>query len=203
MRVLFAVWMGGVVVLGGAVAHAQERGQLGLTMGYPTAIGVVWHATDGVGLRADVNVQKTSSELEAGLIGSAGDVDTNSFGFGVAGLFYLGKRDNVSTYFSPRLGYTRTTSSQEVDQIVIPVIPVDLFPLPLPIPREIRNESSGFSMSGSFGAQYAPTRRFSVFGEVGVNYATQHSESSSFAAAEAEGSTFGIRSVVGVILYFN
>jgi hypothetical protein len=201
MRAILAAWIGGAIVSGGAFAHAQEPGQLGLTMGYPTAIGAVWHATDRVGIRVEANFQTTSSELEVGLLGADREVETNSFGVNVAGLFYLGQRDNVSTYFSPRVGYSKSTLEQERPGTII--IPVQLGPFPLPMPEEIRTELSGFSVAGSFGAQYAPTRRFSVFGELGLSYSSQRAESSSFTATETEGSTFGVRSAVGVVLYFN
>jgi hypothetical protein len=172
-------------------------------MGYPAAIGVLWHASDRLGIRAEATFQTSSSEVESGPSRSDREVENTSFAVGVAGLFYLGRSDNVSTYFSPRLAYTRSTSEIEGPEVF--VVP-QLFPVPIglaPIPLELRTESSGYSVGGSFGAQYSPNRRFSIFGELGLNYATLNSESSSFTASETEGSTFGVRSAVGVVLYFN
>ena len=201
MRRWVVVGFCAAVLLGAAPASAQERGQFGLTMGYPAAIGVLWHASDRVGIRAEATFQTSSSEVESGPLRSDRDIESTSFGVGVAGLFYLGRSDNVSTYFSPRLAYSRSTSELEgPDVFLVP----QLFPMPIaPIPLERRTESSGYSAGGAFGAQYSPNRRFSIFGELGLNYATLNSESSSFAAAETEGSTFGVRSAVGIILYFN
>ena len=54
MRVGLVAWIGATVVLtGGSNAVAQERGQFGLTTGYPAAIGVVWHVTDRFGIRGN------------------------------------------------------------------------------------------------------------------------------------------------------
>ena len=203
MQRCVAVGFCAAILIGGATASAQERGQIGLTTGYPAAIGVLWHASDRVGIRAEATFQTSSSELESGPLRSDRDVETTSFGIGVAGLFYLDRSDNVSTYFSPRLAYTSSTSEVEgPDVFLVP----QLFPVPVglsPIPLELRTESSGYSVSGSLGAQYSPNRRLSVFGELGLNYATLNSESSSFTSSETEGSTFGVRTAVGIVLYFN
>ena len=191
------------ILVVGSTARAQERGQLGLTMGYPAAIGVLWHASDRLGIRAEATFQTSSTELESGPLRSDRDVESTSFGVGFAGLFYLGRSDNVSTYFSPRLAYTRSTSETEGPEVFL--VP-QLFPVPVdlsPISLELRTESSGYSVGGSFGAQYSPNRRFSVFGELGLNYTTLNSESASFIPSETEGSSFGVRSAVGIILYLN
>jgi hypothetical protein len=201
MRVGLVAWMGAaVVLLGGSNAVAQEPGQFGLTMGYPAAIGVVWHATDRVGIKGEVNFVLSSSEIDASPLLSGRETHTDSFGVGIAGLFYVSRNDNVSTYFSPRFAYAKITSESEGPDFSIS-LPV---PLPIPIPSlDIRSESSSYSFAGSFGAQYSPNRRFGVFGELGLNYASQQTESSPFSLSEIEGSAFGVRSAVGVILYFN
>jgi hypothetical protein len=207
MRRSAPLMLAGIVMLG-SQASAQEPGQIGLTMGYPTAVGIVWHATERLGIRLETTFVNSSSELEPGPLQSDREVEGKSFGFGVAGLFYLGRTDNVSTYFSPRYAYSRASSELEgSDGLVLPAELVRLLPPGLPIvpflPREIRTESTSHAVSGSFGAQYSPTRRFSIFGEVGLNHVSSEEESSSFLSSEMEGSTFGIRSAVGVILYFN
>lgn len=200
MRFGRAAWMGAaVVVLAGSNAIAQERGQVGLTMGYPTAIGVVLHATDRVGIKGEFSFAISSSEIEATGLLSGRETHTDTLGVNVAGLFYVSRNDDVSTYFSPRFAYARaTTESEGPDFILLPE------PIPIPIPSlDIRSESSSYSFAGSFGAQYSPNRRFSVFGEVGLNYSSQESESSPSSLSAIEGSSFGVRSAVGVVLYFN
>ena len=198
MRGGLATWFCAAVVLGSSNASAQESGQFGLTMGYPSAIGVAWHATSRVGIRADVNFLNSSSELEAGPLLGDRETDSNSFGVGFAGLFYIARNDNVSTYFSPRFTYSRATSEIEGPDVLFLSIP-EGFPA---IDLDVRSESTSYTIAGSFGAQYSPIRRFSVFGELGLNYASQRSEISR-TFAESEGSAFGVRSAVGVVLYFN
>ena len=146
MRFGRAAWMSAaVVVLAGPDVIAQERGQVGLTMGYPTAIGVVWHATDRVGIKGEFSFALSSSEIEATGLLSARETDTDTFGVNVAGLFYVSRNDNVSTYFSPRFAYTKiTTESEGPDFSTLPVS------VPLPT-LEIRAESSRYSFAGSFG----------------------------------------------------
>jgi hypothetical protein len=182
-------------------ASAQERGQFGVTTGYPAAVGVVWHATERIGIKADVNFSLVSSEIDARPFLPERETTTNSIGFGVSGLFYGGRSDNVSLYFSPRFAYATTTSEIEGDVIAFSVV----LPIQIPIPTpslDLRTESSSYSVAGSFGAQYSPIRRFSVFGELGLNYTSQHSESPSV-LSETDGSAFGVRSAIGIVLYFN
>lgn len=181
-------------MLASSNAEAQERGQFGLVMGYPTAIGVAWHATDRVGIKAETTFSVSSSDLGTGLLS---DLKNRSFGIAVSGLFYADRTDNVSLYVSPRFGYVKSVSELEGESSV--EVPPGIA---LPV-LDLRTESSSYSFGGSFGAQYSPIRRFSVFGEVGLNYASQHSESSANSSVDSDGSTFGVRSAVGVVLYFN
>jgi hypothetical protein len=196
VRFGLAGWMCAAAVLVSASAGAQERGQVGLVIGYPTAIGVAWHPTDRIGIKGEASFAISSSEVETGPFSSDRESSTNSFGFGISGLFYVGRTDNVSTYFSPRFAYTTTTSEVEGPEVIT-------FP---EVPRQtadLRSESSIYSFAGSFGAQYSPNRRFSIFGELGLNYLSHTTKSSAFSSAETEGSVFGVRSAAGVILYFN
>jgi hypothetical protein len=201
MRVGLVAWMGAaVVLLGGSNAVAQERGQFGLTTGYPAAIGVLWHATDRVGIKGEFTFALSSSEIDVSPLLAGRETHTDSFGIGIAGLLYVSRNDNVSTYFSPRFAYARATSESERPDFSI-TLPE---PLPFPLPSlDIRSKSSSYSFAGSFGAQYSPNRRFSVFGELGLNYSSQQTELSPSSLSETEGSVFGVRSAVGVILYFN
>ena len=199
MRVpLVALTSAAVILLGASKTVAQERGQVGLTMGYPTEIGVVWHLAERVGIKGGINFAVGSSKIDAGAILPERETHTDSFGFSLAAQWYFSRKDNVSTYFSPRFAYSRLTSELEGDSItllagLIPSASLDL-----------RSESSSYSFAGSLGAQYAPNRRFSVFGELGLGYSSGTITSSpSSSVAESESSTFGVRSAVGIILYFN
>jgi hypothetical protein len=186
-RIGLAGLMGAGIMLGSSTASAQEGGQFGLVMGYPTSVGVAWHATDRVAIKAEATFSVTSSELDGGPFLPERDLSSSSFGIGIAGLFYAGRTDNVSLYFSPRFGYGKATSELEDGTF----------------DSGLRSEMSTYLFGGSFGVQYSPNRRVSLFGELGLNYATQDLESSTLSSAVSESSQFGIRSAVGIVLYFN
>jgi hypothetical protein len=203
MRVSVVLSIGAAVVFASSNASAQGRGQFGVTMGYPAAVGVTWHATERIGIKADVNFSLASSEIDAGPVLPERETNTNSLGFGVAGLFYASRNDNLSVYFSPRFAYATTTLEIEGDD---PIAFSVVLPIQIPIPApslDPRTESSSYSVAGSFGAQYSPIRRFSVFGEVGLHYTSQHSEAPFSVLSETDGAAFGVRSAIGIVLYLN
>ena len=65
-RIGLAGLIGAGIMLGSSTAGAQERGQFGLVMGYPTAVGAAWHTTDRVAIKAEATFSVTSSELDSG-----------------------------------------------------------------------------------------------------------------------------------------
>lgn len=62
-RVLFTV---AVLLCASLPAAAQESGQVGVAMGYPGSIGIIWHASERMAIRPDFNVAQTSSESKSG-----------------------------------------------------------------------------------------------------------------------------------------
>lgn len=174
-------------VLAANTAAAQERGHTGLAMGIPASLSVIWHATDRFALRPEFTVTKASSESTT-TSGTTTSTDALGVGFAISALYYLAKTDNLSTYVSPRFSYSRNTVDAETDSTFA------LFP---------RTETTARSigLAGAFGAQYAVSRRFGVFGEVGVQWSDQHAEADT-TDAESNGWTFAPRTAVGVILYF-
>ena len=68
-------------------AFAQEKGKVGLTMGYPSAVGFIFHVTDKIAIRPEVNFASSSTEIESDLISASSDSFT--IGTGVSALFYL------------------------------------------------------------------------------------------------------------------
>jgi hypothetical protein len=197
MRVLVVSALCAAMVLAGSSASAQEHGQVGLSMGFPATVGLIWHATDRIGVRAETSFVFSSSEIDSALPLER-ETDSSGFGIGVAGLFYLSRQDSVSTYLSPRFMYTRTTA--EIEGPDLPIVVPQQFPLRR---RDVELEGSEYSFAGSFGAQYSPNRRLSVFGEVGLDYSQQDSSTSRRGALEVEGSSFGTRGAVGIVWYFN
>ena len=118
------VWL--VPVLAVTIAKpavGQEKGQVGLTVGYPASVGVVWHAVDRVAVRPEFTFTQSTTEVTGILTFSIGNqtqiaetlstVTGTAVGTGVSALLYLTKRDSLVLYVSPRYAYSHlwTTSS--------------------------------------------------------------------------------------------
>jgi hypothetical protein len=171
----------GVCLLLGMAARAaaQEAGQAGIAMGYPTSVAVIFHATDKVAVRPEFSFRHSTSDLD--FLGQDGSRTTTGISVGASGLFYLRDWDKVRTYVSPRYEWTRTTSESDV------------------FASEAR--TTGHAFTGSFGAQYALDRRFGVFGEVGLTYDTADAELDGV-DTDSNNRSWSSRTAVGVIFYF-
>lgn len=173
-------------------AAAQDSGDIGVSMGYPGNIAVIYHASDRVAIRPEFNVSWLSSENSEGP--SAGLESRGlTLGFGVSGLLYTSKGDSLRTYVSPRFNYSRVHSENELSRS-----------------QTAETTSRSYQVAGSFGAAYALGTRFSVFGEAGVQYQwmnATHLPGLSIpglgAGGEVEGHSFGTRTAVGVVYYFD
>lgn len=196
-----SIWFVVLALIVPAAAVAQEKRQVGLTMGYPASVGIVWHLADRVALRPDFTFNQTEVTGTLTLsVGIGNQIQTTQTQFsttstsvttGLSGLFYLRKRDALSLFLSPRYTYSHGSTT----------------------PSATLGTASGATttriqgVSGSFGAQYAIGRRFSIFGEVGVAYSTSVSNSpdavapSTTSRSENTGHGVGMRSGVGVVLY--
>lgn len=159
-------------------AFAQDKGKVGLTMGYPSSVGILFHVTDKVAIRPEFNFAQSSSELDTVI----GDSESSSWilGTGVSALFYLRAWDDTQLYVSPRFTYTHNSTSSEVVSAA---------------------SSNNWGLSGSVGAQHKLGTRFSVFGEVGFGYSRSTIGAGS-SVVEATASGVSTRTAVGVILYF-
>jgi len=196
MRFAHALLGSGLLfLLASSVVSAQDRGQIGLTMGYPTAVGVIWHVSDTIAIRPEVNVTTSATDV------TLSSTSATAYGVGVSGLFYIKHWDALRAYVAPRYAYQHgsATSSTGID------LP---FPLPIDLPSfQSSTTTSEHNFSGLFGAQYLLHRHFGVFGEVGATYT---SVTSTFTTtpplpttqANPSGHAFGVRSGVGGIFYF-
>ena len=165
-------------------AHAQEQGRTGLVMGLPAAIGFIWHASENVALRPELGFGHGSSETENSTLGSTTSNDVWTLNLGVSVPWYFARTDNVRTYFSPRVAYGRNSTESSASTLG-PVV------------------SHTVSASGSFGAQYSPVRKFSVYGEAGYGVTRGSAEfNTPISRTTNESWTWAIRSSVGVIFYF-
>jgi hypothetical protein len=194
-----------VVLLANSVS-AQDDPRVGITMGYPQAIGVIWHVNDRIALRPEVTIDRTVSQsttvssvsaIVNGRVVATSETEvstTNSWqaGVGLSALFYLSKHDALRTYVSPRWTYVRSsyTSDGGLSDVSFGL------------------DEAAHSLSGSFGAQYTLGRRFAVFGEAGLAYthltrSPNTPDALSFITS-GKGAVNGVavRSGAGVILYF-
>ena len=182
-------------------AAAQDQPSVGVTMGYPASIGVVWHVSDRIAIRPEVSLQQistTSTSVITTVVGIVGgNVTTTTTttqttsdqwntAVGASGLFYLERWEALRTYVSPRFLYSRSTSSSASSNSVS------------------NNEftSNSYFFSGSVGADYTLSRRFGVYGELGFGYSYQSTTNSFAPAGSNTGHTISTRSGVGAILYF-
>ncbi len=196
MAVLIIAWLA-------APVRAQDDPRIGITMGYPAAVGVVLRLNDRVALRPDITYQRSSNESESILTiqsflvpnststTNVTTTDTWSVGVGVSALFYISKHDALRTYLSPRWGYTQ--SSADSSSSNVPLLAV-------------LSDTHSQTVGGSFGAQYALSRRFNVYGEVGLSYSHTTLPASNalemISRTEATASSLATRGGVGVVLYF-
>jgi hypothetical protein len=161
MRVRLAAFLATIVVtLSPLVAWAQDDPKVGLTMGYPSAVGVLWQLSSRVALRPEFTLARTSIDMpptidpQAGVVSAGSTSDSWATGFGLSALFYIGRYDSLRTYVSPRFNYSRSSGSTGLTGM----------------PESSNSDGWVYSTSGSFGAQYGLGRHFAVFGEIGGNY---------------------------------
>jgi opacity protein-like surface antigen len=213
-----ARFVGVLAVLLAAPAIAQEHGQVGLSMGYPASVGIVWHVADRFAVRPELSlVQGSSLTLSTTTVTISSPfgtqiettetrlaTDNATVGAGVSGLFYLWKRESLGAFVSPRYAYTRGSNTTTATNTTIRSGAV----------AQVNDTTSRTHFfSGSFGAQYALGRRFSVFGEIGLGYthgnvASPPSSSSQTpivsvsTGSESKNHNVSTRSGAGVVFYF-
>jgi hypothetical protein len=171
-------------------AAAQDSGQVGLTMGYPAAVGVIYHVTDHLAVRPEFTASRASTDSSSPLVRNG---TTWSLGVGVSGLFYVSKWDNLRAYVSPRFTYSHDKNSIESEVLI---------PIGQPAGQTIVVESTGkaYSLSGSFGVQYSLSHKFGIFGETGLAYTHTILDDAVGTTIKSDG--WGSRTGAGVIFYF-
>ena len=196
MRYTFAVpATAALLTLAPSIASAQESGRVGISMGYPTAVGVVWHMSDAIAVRPEVSFTTTTADVTLTTSSST------TYGVGVSGLFYVKRWDALRAYVSPRYSYQRGSSTSTL-AINLPIT------LPIELPSiESTSRSAQHTISGSFGAQYLAHEHFGIFGEIGAGYSTlkltvDAPASQTGLISAPTGHSFGVRSGAGVIFYF-
>lgn len=164
-----------------ANVEAQEKGRVGVTTGYPGAIGVQWHVADRIAVRPEISFSKADTSSD-GLVDAT--TDFWSVGTGVSVLFFSNVTDNLRTYVAPRFSFARTHGHGDVTS----------------------STTDSYTAAGMFGAQYMLGQRFAVFGELGFGYTRQRGSATATVLTEVRttnhGNTVATRTGIGVILYF-
>jgi hypothetical protein len=156
------------LLLAPLVARAQDDPKVGVTMGYPSAVGVIWQMSNRVALRPEFTWTRTSVDLPSTIDPVSGTVTTSATsdswqtGVGLSALFYVGRYDSLRTYVSPRFTFTRTSASSGLAGTA----------------ASTSSDGWVYSTSGSFGAQYGLGRHFGVFGEIGGMYVSSTTRTS-------------------------
>jgi hypothetical protein len=168
-------------------AHAQDDPKVGAVMGYPTNVGVLWHVTDRIAIRPEINFFRTTISTEgSGILEPLSDtLTTRSITPGVSALIYLDGVQPLRTYVSPRFAVSNLHTSDD----------------PLGTSRP---DTNSYLVGGSLGAQYRAATRFALFGEVGVEYRRSENERAIVPGTTATSRTtsVGTRSGVGIVVYF-
>ena len=142
-------------------------------MGYPPAVGLMWHVTDLVALRPEISF--TASAIDPTSIPVLGSSTSSSstLGVGVSALLYFWKWDALRAYVAPRFTYSRLDGSSERTTQSL------AFPSLSTITTTTTTETTLTTESyvGLFGAQDSLHKRFSAFGEVGFGYSRTQSSS--------------------------
>lgn len=177
-------------------------------MGYPPAVGLMWHATDLVALRPEISFSSSATDLNESslpLLGTSAS-SSSTVSVGVSALFYCWKWDALRAYVAPRFTYSRLSGSSERTSESISLTNFSVVTTTTTTTTETTITTK--SASGLFGAQYSLHKRFSAFGEVGFGYSTSESSGKTTPPPAFDISLnpsthgWGTRTGAGVIFYF-
>src|SRR5580765_1242446 len=104
----------GVALTAASEARAQDTPRVGITMGSPAAVGVIWNVADRFALRPEMTFSGSTSDSSIGdIVGVTTGSSNDGFqiGAGLSALIYMGRWDALRTYVSPRFSYSRTRTS--------------------------------------------------------------------------------------------
>lgn len=197
-RMAFAVCLW---VASAASAWAQDDRSVGLTIGYPSAVGVIWQAADRVAIRTDTFFSSSWTDTDSAnagdeflrFVGTTSSTSGRTFGVGVSVLVTVAKWERLRAYLAPRAAYAQSSNESEISfSASLPGIPTVI--QPATFETKVTTQTYG----ASFGTQYGLGERFAAFGEVGVAYASSHPSSGGAVRFGSGGSTSPIFNVPGV-----
>lgn len=170
------VCIAAAVLLCASSASAQQPSSIGITMGFPASVGVIFNTSDAIAVRPELSFG-TSSISGTG----AAKTTSHTFTIGADALFYMHTYDHVRTYVAPHVDYSHHSNSTASTS-------------------DISATDHAVGFAGSYGAQYTPTDRFGIYGEVGLGFSHSSLSSNAFGSGVTS-NTWGTRAGVGVIFY--
>jgi hypothetical protein len=206
-----AILLAAATLLAASAARAQDHGPVGVTMGFPGSVGIIWHLGDRVAVRPSISFSHSSTEtgddvpvpvpsglglpsnISLPIVRTRLESSGWTVGPGVDVLLTVARWDNVAAYVAPGYAYRRSST-----ETTITFEGFNFGGFVTPSYSET-NETTidSHEFSGLFGVRYTPHRRFGVFGEVGFRYSTTDSDGRLTSTRLT-----GTASAVGVIFYF-
>jgi hypothetical protein len=205
----------GVVTLFAGAATAQEK-TVGLVVGYPADVGVLWQTAERVALRADLGFNLsgfesssafgfTSASLTPSMVTTTSKTATATFG--LSALVTLRNQDNLRLYLAPggAIQLVRHSVETEFEGGSLPAAT-------FPAEGEASDTTRGHQFQLMFGGQYRLRDRVAIFGETGLVYQTssfpQIGTSLSIGGAttraerDSRSTNVGVRGLAGLVLFF-
>lgn len=180
MSVGRALWITVVLLASATAAHAQDESRLGISMGYPAAIGVHIPLSDTVTIRPAISFTGTS------VTDTTIETSTWNLGLNVSALFYVHHDDRLRTYIAPTLEYGHGATNTSSSTILLPTT--------------LDSDRDTWGGSGLFGAQYSLNDRFGLFGEFGFGASMTRLPATS-GTDRPSAKSWGTRTAVGVIFF--
>ncbi|MFB3852311.1 MAG: outer membrane beta-barrel protein [Vicinamibacterales bacterium] len=174
-------------IVAGGPAWAQEQGQVGVNLGFPT-VGVTWHATDTIAMRPEFTFMFGSTSSSQGSGVEASEADQWGLGFGLSALFYLREWDGLRGYIAPRFAIVHASTDS----------------IATTSGSKRKTSGNNYDLGAIAGVQYAISSRLNVFGELGLGYSNRRSETEGPGSTDLETTTWALapRSAIGLIVYF-
>ena len=96
------------VLFAPTLARAQENGRIALTVSTPADLGVLWHISDRVGVRPEINASHSRTTGTSAILGAA---------LSTSLLLYTSSAGATRTYLAPRLSARLTFQETAQDQV--------------------------------------------------------------------------------------
>lgn len=185
-----------LVFLTAASALAQDAPKIGLTAGYPSAIGVLWQLSDHVAVRPEIDFNRSTMEFPISTPAGTSSSSSSSglaVGTGVTVLMYGRRVDGFRPYAGPQFRFSRDRDS--FDHTILGAT------------TRTETTTETWLVGGLVGGQYSFGRRFGIFGDAGFSYSRVQSRgqtTAGFGASWRRTSSSGLatRTAVGIILGF-